>query len=254
MLGFSFNTTTIRTGTALSGEISHHWDVPVQIDDPELIAATFTQFQANPAFLDNQITNGERVKPGQTVRGYLTEEKTQVVLGITQLLGARLGAAQTAIVGELGWTHFHDLPRKKKLRLDGPGTTTSGNPRQSEPVGSPDKPFGGIHAGKPAEESKHFANENSWGYRLAGSLTYENILGGATLRPRVIWRHDVSGTSPSPGANFIDGRKGLTLGLNLSYLADSASADISYTGTWGAGRHNIINDRDYFAFNLKFTY
>ncbi len=253
MFGFSFNTTTIKTGTALSGEISHHLDVPVQIDDAELVAGAFTQFQSNPAFLDNQVTNGEQVAPNQVVQGFLLEDKTQLVLGFTQLLGARLGAAQAAIAGEVGWTHF-DLPSKNELRLDGPGTTTSGNPRQSLPAGSPDKPVGGIHAGKPAEGSKHFADDDSWGYRLAASLTYQNILGAFTVRPRVIWRHDVNGVSPAPGTNFIEGRKAITLGVNVGYLADTLTADVSYSGGWGGGRHNITNDRDFFAFNLKFNY
>ncbi len=253
MLGFSFNTTTIQTGTAFSGEISHHWDVPVQIDDAELVAAAFTQFLSNPAFLDNQVSNGERLAPNELVQGFRLEEKTQLVLGFTQLLGARLGAAQIAIIGEVGWTHF-DLPSKNRLRMDGVGTTTSGNPDQSLPAGSPDKPFGGIHAGKPAQDSKHFADDDSWGYRLATSLTYQNVLGAFTVSPRAIWRHDVNGVGPAPGTSFIEGRKAITLGVNLGYLAGTLTADISYTGFWGGGDHNITNDRDFLAFNLKFIY
>ena len=109
-------------------------------------------------------------------------------------------------------------------------------------------------AGKAAQDSKHFADDDSWGYRLATSLTYQNVLGAFTVSPRAIWRHDVNGVGPAPGTNFIEGRKAITLGVNLGYLAGTLTADISYTGFWGGGDHNITNDRDFFAFNLKFIY
>ena len=255
MFGFSFNTTTINTGTSFSGEIAHHRGVPLQIDDPEIVFAALSGFQSNPAFRDNQITNGDVIAPDQYIQGFIERDKTQVMLGITQLLGARLGASQTALGVEFGWTHTHDMPSKNELRLNGPGTNTSGNPSQSVLPGvDPDKPAGGAHAGKPAEDLAHFPDADAWGYRLVGTMTYQNVFGGLTMRPRVIWSHDVDGVSPGPGGNFTEGNKSITLGLNTGYLNDTVVADLSYIRLWGGGRYNSFNDRDRIQFSLKYTY
>src|SRR5262245_21233105 len=41
MLGLSFNTTTIRTGTLLSGEVAHHFRCPFQILPADVFSAAF---------------------------------------------------------------------------------------------------------------------------------------------------------------------------------------------------------------------
>lgn len=247
MFGLSFNTTTIRTGTALSGEISHHQDVPLLIDDSELSFALLAgDPTAPPAFLDNQITKGRRPEPGETIKGFIERDKTMVVLGFAQFLGRILGSSQSAVLGEVGWLHVHNMPSKSTLRLDGPGTALSGNERHED---------SGLHPrGAKAEDSSDFADANSWGYRLAASMTYTNVFGGLTLVPRVVWKQDVSGVSPSNLATFREGRKGITVGLGAAYLSDTLTGDLSYTSSFGAGRHNILNDRDYLSFSLRLNY
>jgi hypothetical protein len=247
MFGLSFNTTTIQTGTALSGEISHHLDVPLLIDDSELSFALLAgDPTSGPGFLDNQITNGRAPDPGETIKGFIERDKTMVVLGFAQFLGRILGASQSAILGEVGWLHVHDMPSKSKLRLDAPGTALSGNEAHETD---------GIHPrGAKAEKSKHFADADSWGYRLAASMTYPNAFGGVTLRPRVVWRHDVDGNSPANLATFRQDIKGITVGLGGSYLSGTLTGDLSYFSSFGAGRHNLFNDRDYLSFTVRFTY
>ena len=247
MFGFSFNTTTIATGTSLSGEVAHHRGVPLPIDDSDIIFAGLSGSLSNPAFRNNTITRGEAAAPGQYIKGFIERDKTQVMLGLTQLLGARLGASQTALAMEFGWTHIHDMPAKDELRLSSFGTSTSGDPEQALP--------GGAHAGSPAEPLDRFPDADSWGYRVAGSMTYQNVFGALTMRPRVVWSHDVDGTSPSfTNGNFIEGRKSVTLGLNMGYLSETMAADLSYTTFWGAGRYNPFGDRDRIQLSLKYTY
>jgi len=75
----------------------------------------------------------------------------------------------------------------------------------------------------------------------------------ATLSPRVAFNHDVNGTSPGPGGNFIDGRKSITVGVEANYL-NRWSVDLSYTDYFGAGQFNLISDRDFVALVAKYSF
>ena len=114
-------------------------------------------------------------------------------------------------------------------------------------------PFGGAHALIPAEPSDAFANQTSWGYRAVAKLDFNNAIGAVTLSPRIAWAHDVEGNSPGPGGNFLEDRKAITYGLGADYQ-NTWSADLSYTDFFGAGRYNLINDRDFVSFNVKYSF
>jgi hypothetical protein len=137
------------------------------------------------------------------------------------------------------------MPSKSTLRLESPGTYTSGNPAQAAASGA--------HGGIPAEPAGAFADATSWGYRLVGKLDFNNAIGAVTLSPRVAWAHDVDGNSPTPGGNFLEHRKAVTVGLEAGYQ-NSWSADLSYTDFFGAGRYNLSNDRDFVSFNIKYSF
>ena len=242
LFGLSWNTDIGATGIAFQGEVSVRHDQPLQIDDAELILSTLTPLRFNPAFHDNQLGT---VTPGQDVSGFITRNVGQVQATLTKVFGPTLGANQLLLIGEAAVTHVHDMPGKNELRLEGPGTFTSGNPNQSG--------AGGAHPGLAAEDSKWFADATSWGYRVVGKLNYDNVFAGINLAPRIAWRHDVSGVTPLPLGNFVQGRKAVTFGVNATYL-EKWSADVSYTNFFGAGYHNLINDRDFVAFNLKYSF
>jgi hypothetical protein len=268
LFGFSFNTQLSSIGMALQGEISHRKDVPVQIDDVELLLAALTPVSATvfadlssiggPGFVppylqytDNQVGG---YAPDQVVKGYEELDISQVQMTATQLFGPTFGADQFAVIGEIGVTHVHDMPSKRKLRFESPGTYTTGNPTQAIAPGlDPTKPLGGAHSGKAAEPSGAFADETSWGYRIRARMDFNNAIGAVTLSPRIAWSHDVDGNSPGPGGNFIEDRKAISFGLNADYLK-TWSADISYTDFFGAGRYNLLNDRDLVAFNIKYSF
>jgi hypothetical protein len=112
---------------------------------------------------------------------------------------------------------------------------------------------GGFHAGQAAEPPEAFADDFSWGYRLLGALTYNNALGAWTMRPRIAWSHDPQGNTPGPGGSFIDGRMAITAGLAFNYL-NAWEIDISYTDFFGAGRYNLINDRDFIGGFIRFSF
>ncbi|MFK5927466.1 MAG: DUF1302 domain-containing protein, partial [Desulfuromusa sp.] len=258
LYGVSFNTLLQKSGIALQGEISHRRDVPLQLDDIELILATleplgiasvlgpvgnapldpsYSQFDTVTPYDINVLNGGESVY----IQGYGLFDVTQAQMTATKVFGPTLGADQFVMVGEIGGTHVHNMPSKDEMRLNGPGTSVSGNPNHAldksiYPLAS--------HPGKPAEPSSAFADANSWGYRLVAKLDFNNAIGAVTLSPRIAWAHDVNGTTPGPGGNFIDGRKAVTLGLGANYL-NQWTADLSYTDYFGGGRYNLINDRDF---------
>jgi len=137
------------------------------------------------------------------------------------------------------------VPSKSELRLEGPGTFTTGNPFHATILG--------LHSGKPAEAERHFADATSWGYRVAARLTYNNVIGAVNVIPRFSWRHDVNGNTPSPIQNFLEDRKALTLGVGFTYR-ETWEADISVTTFFGAGEHNLINDRDFVNLEVKYSF
>jgi len=214
MIGFSFNTSTVRTGTLVAGEVSHHLDFPLQIDVDAVIGATLSPIQFDPSFRQSVLG---AFGADEIVKGYIRRDKTQIVLGIKQLLGPRLGASQSLISIEAGWVHIHHMPASEDIPL--------------QAVVLPDA--------------------DSWGYRAIGQLDYSGLLGGLNLKPRIVWTHDMDGTTP--GGGFVEGRKSISIGLSTDWI-NHWSSDLSYTCFFGAGSDNLINDRDYIRFNVIYSF
>ena len=225
MLGLSFNTTTLRTGTLVSGEVSHHFGYPFQILPGDVFSAAFSPIEFDPSFGQGPLGD---FGPSQVVRGTTRRGKTQLEIGIRQLLGPRLGAAQSILGMDAGWVHVHDLPGRDRLRLSAPGVTGPGD-------------FG------------HLPDADSWGYRLLAGLTYEGVLGAFTVQPRVVWLHDVGGVTPGPGGAFVAGRKAFNVGVAVDYT-NTWLLQLDYTNLFGAGRFNLLEDRDFVRFQLSYFY
>jgi hypothetical protein len=243
--GLSWNATLGTSGIAFQGEISYRQDNPLQADDVELLFAALSPI--NPAF---QAMN--QVVPGgagfaEEILGYRLLDTSQLQFTLTKIFSNFLGADQGVILTEFGFHKVFDMPDKDVLRFEGPGTYTSGNPYMSTNLP------GAAHPGKPFEEPVHFADDFSWGYRLAGRLTYNNVFGAWSLIPRFAWQHDVSGVTPGPGGSFIDGRKAFTIGLQTTYQ-NAWQVDLSYTTYTGASRYNLINDRDFIGGFIKYSF
>jgi len=256
MVGLSFNTSLGSTGIALQGEVAYRKDLPLQIDDVELVLAYLSPIEFNPAYKDNQVSQYFDTALGadEVVHGFIEKDVYQASLTATQVLGPTAGADALTLLCEVGYTRVEDMPATSELRLESAGTYTSGNKAQVVGPGmDPFKPFGGAHAGKAAENAKYFADADSWGYRCMAKLTYNDALGPIGLAPRVAWQHDVSGNSPGPGGNFIEDRKAITFGVTGTYLS-AWSMDVSYTNYFGADRHNLINDRDFVQANVKYSF
>lgn len=241
LYGISFN--TVVSGIALQGEYSYRPNQPLQIDDVELLFAALSPLNAllpNSPFLSQLGT----FAPGEVIPGYVEHKVGQAQFTATWLAGQGnpFGAQQMVLLGEFGATKVFDLPAQSVLRYEGPGTYTGGGA---------DRNSGDLR--NPVTQTDGFADDFSWGYRLVTRLDYLNALGAWNVSPRVAFAHDVSGTTPGPGGNFIEGRKSFTLGVNFSYL-EQLGVDVSYTAFSGGGLFNLLSDRDYAAIDFKYSF
>ena len=243
--GVSFNSQIGTTGIALQGELSYKQDAPYLIDDVELLFAALSPISPGLAAVNQAVPGGAGFE--EVIPGVRYHDATQFQFTLTKAWGSipALRADQALLLFEPAVIHVSGMPSKDELRYEAPGTYTSGNPLMSQP--------GGAHAGKAYEPAEAFADPTSWGYRLVGRLVYNNAIGAFNVIPRFGWGHDVDGNTPGPGGAFIDGRTAFTLGVGFEYLS-KLQFDLSWTTYSGAGRYNLINDRDFVAANVKYSF
>jgi hypothetical protein len=157
------------------------------------------------------------------------------------------GAAQTTLVAETGFVDAA-LPAKSSLRFDGPGTFVGGDINYMNNSGS--NASGVLPLSEPAAA---FADDFSWGYQLVGRLDYNNVFAGVNISPLVVFSHDVDGNTPLPMGNFVHGRKSITIGAEFTFQ-NAWALDLRYVNFFGAGRYNLLGDRDYVSCNLKYSF
>jgi hypothetical protein len=243
LIGASFNTSV--KGIALQGELSYRSNQPLQVDDVELLFAALSSI--NPTYgANNQIGN----MAGQLntyVQGY---RRTKVVTGqmtATRVGRGILGAAQSTLLAEVGFVNA-DLPAKSTLRFDGPATFAGGELAYMNGSGSNAsgiQPF--------SEPSSSFADDFSWGYQLVGRLDYNNVFAGVNVSPLLVFAHDVGGNTPLPLGNFVHGRKTITIGADFTFQ-NAWAVELRYVNFSGAGRYNLLGDRDYVSATLKYSF
>ncbi|MDW8480145.1 MAG: DUF1302 domain-containing protein [Xanthomonadales bacterium] len=244
--GFSFNT-MLPGGWALQGEYSWRDNQPLQIDDVEILFAALSPLNAlipQPGL--RFVSQLGTVGLGQYVQGYERHEVGQFQFTLTKVFGPGnfLAADQIAFVTEAGITRVFDLPPPSVLRYQGDGTDTGGGP---------DALTGG-NLRNPVTQVGGFPTRSSWGYRTVVRADYNNVWNTpVNLSPRIAFNHDVNGISPGPGGNFIQGRKALTLGAEANYL-NKWVFDLSYTNFFGGRSFNLIQDRDFAAFSVRYLF
>ena len=277
LIGLSFNTQLQWGGIALQGEVAYRQDVPLQFDDVELLFAALTPFEQGLATLRgtplptscpegvpaaSTLTHCGQLGSyglGEKVQGWGLYDTYQAQFTVTKTFANVLKASQFVIVGEAGVTHIQDMPDKltggpndRGLRFNGPGTNVSGN-YELRGRHCPTIPTADCLALNLVEPQNRFADATSWGFRIAGRLEYPGLMGPWNILPRFNYQQDVKGTTPGPGGNFVEGRYGLTLGVAANLRA-TWELDASWTKFGGAGRFNDLNDRDFVAATVKYSF
>jgi len=241
MFGASFNTSIGRTGISWQGEVSYKKNVPLQVDDVELLFATLSSL--SPTFGANNQIGNYLGQYNTEVSGFRRHTVTTAQTTLTKVFGPMLGASQTTLLGEIGGV-WVNLPDKNTLRYDGPGTFTAGSTSEMVNTGSPTIP---------ASPASAFPDKFSWGYQLAGKMEFDNVFAGINISPSLAFTHDVKGVTPLPLGNFIAGRKSLTLAAEFT-LQNKWSFELRYATFFGAGVYNLLADRDYVSATIKYSF
>ncbi len=241
LYGASFNTSI--QGIALQGELSYRPNQPLQVDDVELLFAALSPLSSRYG-ANNQIGT---FALNSYIPGFRRHKVWTGQLTATRVGRGILGAAQSTLLAEIGFVNA-DLPAKNVLRYDGPGTFVGGELAYMNASGS--NTSGVLPLSEP---SSAFADEFSWGYQLVGRLDYNNLFAGVNVSPLIVFAHDVGGNTPLPLGNFLHGRRTVTLGADFTYQ-NAWTVELRYVNFSGAGRYNLLADRDYVSATLKYSF
>ncbi|UUD65261.1 DUF1302 domain-containing protein [Pseudomonas seleniipraecipitans] len=245
LYGLSFST-TLPTGTAWSGEISYRPNAPVQINSTDILYGGLTLIDPSVSPIQAQA--------GQDSHGYRRKEITQLQTTFTHFFDQVMGAARMTVVGEVGWTHVGGLESVSDIRygrdpIFGPGPLAGGRCQSlnASTIGAGDARNVSRYC-----ENDGFTTSDSWGYRMRAIWDYNDAIAGVNLKPNVAWSHDVKGYSPGPGANFEEGRKAVSLGLDAEYQ-NTYTASLAYTNFFG-GDYSVQDDRDFVALSFGMNF
>lgn len=241
LVGASFSTNL--GGVALQGEVSYRNNQPLQVDDVELLFAALSPLSSRFA-ANNQIGT---FALNTYIPGYRRHKVWTGQMTATKVTRGIFGADQTTMLVETGFVKA-DLPSTGTLRYEGAATFVGGNLQAMNASGS--NTSGILPLSEPFSA---FASPFSWGYQAVGRLDYNNAFMGVNMSPLFTFAHDVEGNSPSPVANFVRGRKTLTVGVDFTYQ-NAWAMEVRYVSFSGAGRYNLLADRDYASITVKYSF
>lgn len=244
LYGLSMNT-NIPGGWSLGAEYSFRENMPLQWNAFELITggnqAPYSKlFQKRTENMPVSELEGERVK------GYDRYKVSQAQATFIKFFDRVFGASRLNFVGEIGMTYVHDLPPKSEARYGRSGIWGIG---EFEGFGTSCEQQN-INPSNCTNEG--FVTDFSWGYRMSATLTYNNAIAGATLKPSLSWSHDVEGYAPEPGGAFGEGNKAVGVGVTAQYQ-NNYEASIEYTSYFG-GDYNAIADRDNVTASVSYAF
>ncbi len=252
LYGLSFNTTVPWLDVAVQGEYSLKVGQPLQLDDVELLLAGLgAPGQIGGTFAGATLGN-------QYIQGWRRYDVDQVDLSITKILGPGwMGYDQLSMFVETGFVNVRDMQSARVLAMDAPGTSTMNlgtamlNPATDGGVGDFDGPGG--DDGLPNTPYENYATQYSWGYKAAARFTYNNVFNVLTMEPTILFQHDVRGITPTPIVNFVEGRQQINLLLGINYL-QAWNFDLGYAMYSGGEPQNLLADRDYIDFSVKYSF
>ena len=221
LAGLSFSTNV--GSVAVSGEVSHKKDVPLQINATMLLGAGLTGLATSPQLMADVAATAN----GADFEGYRLFDVSQAQFTMLQFFDRFLGASRYTLIAEAGYTFVHDFDESDDaIKFSRAGI------------------FDGSDEG--------YVTESSWGYRTRLVGEYNNAFAGVTLKPTLAFSHDVEGFAPQPGGAFREGEQSIGFTLQADYQS-MYSASISYTEYMG-GDYNLSADRDFasLSFSVQF--
>lgn len=247
LYGLSFST-TLSTGSAWRGELSYRPNAPIALNINDVLNAQVTPLSG---YADASPLGGA---PGQDLQGYRRKEVTQFQTSLTHIFDQAMGASRLTLMAELGVTHVGGLESRASARYGRDPVFGSGELPGAICAELNSSILDGAGSGTSSRNASRYCNQQgfttstSWGYRARAVWEYNNVLPGINLKPNLAWAHDVSGYSPGPDANFEEGRKALSLGIDADYQ-DVYTSSLSYTNFFG-GRYSTLDDRDFVTLSV----
>lgn len=217
LVGLSFATNV--GSMAVSGEISHKKDVPLQINATQLLTAGLTGYSTSSELAADVAATAN----GADFEGYRLFDVSQAQFTVLQFFDRLLGASRYTLIAEAGYTFVHDFDESDDaIKFSRAGI------------------FDGSDEG--------YVTESSWGYRARMVGEYSNVFSGVNIKPTLAFSHDVEGFAPQPGGAFREGEQSIGLSVQAEYQS-MYTASISYTEYMG-GDYNLSEDRDFASVSL----
>lgn len=263
LFGVSFNTPLF--GWSLAGEYSYRPNLPVQVSItdvvyaglqpslprndiviglPGLLAITVPSSRRFvPDFLS--VYRGVDVTAGQRIAGYERLGVGELDLTAIRLISASnpFGADQIQVIAEIGATHVVGMPNRQHIQFEGgvwqKDTHASAGADEGDPIRL-----------NPTRQTRFFADDFAWGYRLYTRFEYNNVLPGIALNPSIFFSHDVQGIAVYPMQNFVEGRIQYAISCDAVYRA--LTGTVYYHGFEGS--NNTLRDRDYVGVSVAYSF
>lgn len=238
-VGLSWSTALDQLSMALQGEFAYTIDQPMQLSEIELLAGLLSSAGIPGAPTPSPGTG--TAMPGEFYSGAVHKDMVTAQMTMTyvgepgRIIGGWLKASQFLFVTEMGYLRVVDYDDPNYLPLQGTVTPQS------------------IARGNTANQPSSFGTRNSMGYVIRAALPYNNLIWGVNVKPFVGWSHGFWGVTPAPMLNYAEGSMSANVGVGFDYQ-NAWSSTIGYTTFFGGGADNPRNDRDFFSFDIKYSF
>ena len=196
----------------------------------------------------------DRYQGGAYIPGYERLQVGQIDFTAIKAFGNTanpFGADQILLILEAGATMVYDMPSRDVLQFDG------GHPVRTH--ASPGADGTGTESGdpdarrlNPTQQTGGFADDFAWGYRMIARGEYNDIWQFSSIKPQLIWTHDVDGIAPLPAQNFVEGNRSWVLAFDFE-LGQAFNFQTFWQGFTG-GRYNTRKDRDVAGFVAAYNF
>ncbi|HKY92262.1 MAG TPA: DUF1302 family protein [Nevskiaceae bacterium] len=201
------------------------------------------------------IANGNEYQPGEYVKGYERLKTGQFVINALKLFPSTLGADDVTFLAEFGFTNVFNLPKKKKLAMQGTLEHTHPSPG-ADCTGFPD----GTNCSSatvtarinPTQQTNNFADEFSCGVRFLLQANYSNFLNsGVNVKPTLLVFRDIYGIAPFPVQNYVEGNLWMIPGFQFE-IGQSLNGTVLYQIYDGVNQ--VLQDRDNLSISLTYNF
>lgn len=256
-------------GWSVSAELTHHKDVPAQLDGNDLLLGSLTGFGPLGAEIvplsqpcgPGVVCNGSATP--LLYHGYDLTDKTQFQINALKvgkdIFGGIFGEDQYIFVAEAAW-QWNDLDisnkdgsehRYNRGFMFGAGPNAAYGSAASL-CGTPFNAQTAARNNGGCDDAGGYTTNFAWGYRARLQLQYNNvILNGLTVFPSLFWSHDVEGYSVDNA--ILEDRTAMNIGLKFEYFK-KYTVDFNYAIFGDNADYDTLRDRDFYSVTFSVTF